>query len=462
MGVCMNFRVKIFSVILIVCMGMAFGLWFFFRASVEQGFWTFLQQREIQLLQPLIQSLQADAPENADWHSRFPDERSWRRYLVSHTQPSRSSDHPSEMHHTPLHPPKPLFLLDKDRQPVRGLRWVQDSANLVQLVNEGATVGYLGIPLRPQWQDLQEEGFIQDQGSKLVLITAAGLLVATVVALLASAWLVKRIHLLLKKVNQLSQGHFTLAAPLPGHDELNQLDRQIHTLATSLAHSQETRRQWVADISHELRTPLAVLKAELEALQDGIRPMNADALDRLNKQADRLNRLVGDLYELSLADIGALTYRMASCNLRNLVEDTLSTLRPVFAQAHLTLTSSLETSRSPMVMADAQRLNQLLTNLLTNTLQYTDAPGQARLELRTEGEVAIITLDDSAPGVPGEDHERLFERLYRQEKSRSRNSGGAGLGLTLCRKIAEAHQGTLRASDSPLGGLRLELSIPLQ
>lgn len=457
----MNFRIKIFSVILVVCMGMAFGLWFFFRASVEQGFWSFLQEREMQMLQPLIDALQNEPLAHGEWSDRFPDERSWRRYLITHTQPPRAAFTPSPMHAGPMRPPKPLFLLDHNKNPVRGHRWVQASAHLIPLQKEASTLGYLGIPLRPQWQDLQETGFVRDQGSKLVLITLTGLTVATLVALWASAWLVRRIRQLVGKVNQLSQGHYQLSMPIMGHDELNQLDRQIHQLATTLEQSRTNRKQWVADISHELRTPLAVLTADLEALQDGIRPLGPDAVTRLQQQVGRLTQLVGDLYELSLADIGALTYRMSPCNLQHLLQDCLEPLRATFAEKGLTLTQTLSTQGPPLVLADAQRLHQLLTNLLTNTLNYTDPPGQVHLSLRIEGQTLTLTLDDSPPGVPAADHERLFERLYRQDESRSRVHGGAGLGLSLCQRIAEAHQGHLKASDSPLGGLRIELTLPL-
>ncbi|HEX4940160.1 MAG TPA: ATP-binding protein, partial [Candidatus Kapabacteria bacterium] len=221
------------------------------------------------------------------------------------------------------------------------------------------------------------------------------------------------------------------------------------------------RRRMVADISHELRTPIATLRAQLEAIEDGVRPLNASAVQRLHEQVMRLSNLVHDLYELSLADIGALSYRKQLLDLRELTTTLVNSMQPQFAQAALELTVQDQCNGSLPVLGDQQRLTQLFANLLQNSLQYTTAPGQVRVHIRAEDQTAVICVEDSAPGVEKSVQSRLFERLFRAESSRNRNTGGAGLGLSLCQTIAEAHNGSIVATDSTLGGLAVTVRIPL-
>ena len=217
----------------------------------------------------------------------------------------------------------------------------------------------------------------------------------------------------------------------------------------------------MADASHELRTPLALLRAELEALQDGIRPLDAAAVDSLHADTMRLGRLVDDLYDLSRADLDALSYRMSPVDPVEILEDDLLAMRGDFSRQRIE-TRLVDKPNPPVqVLADPDRLSQLFRNLLTNTLRYTDVGGRLELEAECVGAHLAIELRDSAPGVPEHDIPRLFERFHRVEVSRSRRHGGSGLGLAICRSIVEAHQGTLQARPARLGGLavRVELAV---
>jgi two-component system sensor histidine kinase BaeS len=244
-------------------------------------------------------------------------------------------------------------------------------------------------------------------------------------------------------------------------DELGQLASDFNLLALTLQQNETTRRQWIADISHELRTPLTVLRGEIEALQDGVRPLTAAALASLHGETLRLGRLVDDLYQLSLSDLGALQYRKEPLAPQALLLAALEPLRPLFAAKGITLRADFAPDSDGEILADPQRLHQLFANLLDNALKYTDAPGTLELSMTRRGRNLRIELCDSAPTVAAADLERLFERLYRVESSRNRETGGAGLGLAICRNIAAAHQGTLTAHPSPLGGLCLTLTLPL-
>jgi two-component system sensor histidine kinase BaeS len=212
----------------------------------------------------------------------------------------------------------------------------------------------------------------------------------------------------------------------------------------------------MADVSHELRTPLAVLKGELEAIEDGVRPLSQDSVKSLQAEVATLGKLVGDLYDLSLSDVGALSYRKQELDLRESIEAALGAYRERLAVQRIEVEAAWGAVPLPL-LADPQRLHQLFSNLMENVIRYTDAGGRLRLSARRDESGIAIDLQDSGPGVPEELLPRLFERLYRLEGSRNRASGGAGLGLAICRNIAEAHGGRIEARRSPLGGLWIAL-----
>ncbi len=244
-------------------------------------------------------------------------------------------------------------------------------------------------------------------------------------------------------------------------DEVGQLARDFNQLAFALERNERMRREFMASISHELRTPLAVLRGELEALEDGVRALDAMSLRSLQQEVGLLNKLVADLYELSLADVGALTYRKSPVDLIELLQLSLAGAAGRCRERGLSLEMTVPERTRP-VLADAGRLQQLFGNLLENSLRYTDSGGRLRIEVVQDGAGIGVDWMDSGPGVPDAELSRLFERFYRAEASRRRASGGSGLGLAICRSIAEAHGGTLEARRSPLGGLWLHLQLPTE
>ena len=241
-------------------------------------------------------------------------------------------------------------------------------------------------------------------------------------------------------------------------DELGELIRSMNRLAHSLAESSTARERWLADISHELRTPVAVLQGELEALVDGVRAADPARLASLHQEVLHLRRLLDDLHDLAMADAGALRYRFARLDLKALLEDALQAMSGRLADHAHEL--SLQADAGPMMIeGDATRLRQLIDNLLDNSIKYTDRGGRIEVSLAKTAQGLQLTLADSAPGVAGQHHEQLFERLFRVESSRNRELGGAGLGLALCRRIAEAHGGSISATGSALGGLLITVNL---
>jgi signal transduction histidine kinase len=230
-------------------------------------------------------------------------------------------------------------------------------------------------------------------------------------------------------------------------------------LLNALEAGEQARRQWVADTSHELRTPITILSTHLDALRDGIITLTPDEIELLSDTVAGMEKLVTDLHQLARSDASALAFDHENVDLAELLEELQQAFALRFAQQQMTLTV-YDFAPGLSVRADRLRLIQVLSNLWTNTLRYTDAGGRATVTLtRAQGQVCI-RCDDSAPGVPDEALPRLFERFFRVDSSRNRASGGSGLGLAICQSIIEAHGGKMVAHHSPLGGLCVELTLP--
>lgn len=266
---------------------------------------------------------------------------------------------------------------------------------------------------------------------------------------------IRRMH---EDVSKLSNGDYSIRLASDRHDELGKLMRNLDRLAVTLSESRESRQRWFANVSHELRTPVAVLTGELEAMQDGVRPTDANQLESLMQEVQRLRFLIDDLYELSVSDIGGLRYEFSPLDLDKSLATAIAGFQTRAKEQGITISFSGESLK---VNADPRRMDQLWQNLLTNALVYTDTPGKVSISSFRATNSAVVQIEDSPPGVAADECEQLFEPLYRMESSRSRSTGGAGLGLAICRKVVEAHGGTISASTSSLGGLCIRVKLPL-
>lgn len=350
-------------------------------------------------------------------------------------------------------------MLDAAGQPVAG-RPVVGAAQRRPVIHGDEAVGWLALRPRAVSDDGLAYRFLAHQTRLLYLIAALGLLFAAVSASLLADHLLGPLRVLTRGARALTAGDLATRIELQRHDELGALARDFDRLARTLEDNECARRRWVADISHELRTPLAILRGELEALEDGVRDWNPATLASLQGEVGRLQKLVADLYELARSELGSLSYRKVSLDLGELLTRVLDNFATRLAEHRLEVTPTLPAS-PVMILADPDRLTQLFANLLNNTLAYTDPGGKLALRCRIADGQAMMDLQDSAPGVPADALPRLFERLYRVEASRNRARGGAGLGLAICRNIVVAHDGEIHARPSPLGGLWIEIRLPL-
>ncbi|SME89131.1 MULTISPECIES: ATP-binding protein [unclassified Pseudomonas] len=352
-----------------------------------------------------------------------------------------------------------IALLDKDRKRVTGYTAIGEDALVSPIVVAGETVGWLAVTPFQSVTEAGGERFQQYQLRTSLVMGVFSLLLAMLIAWWIARTLLEPVKRVAAATHRLAGGDYSSRVAVASHDEVGQLARDFNQLAYTLERNEKMRREFMADVSHELRTPLSVLRGELEAIEDGVRSLDPNTMKSLLGEVGMLSKLVDDLYELSLADIGALTYRKAPCMLNDVLENSLAMYRERFAARQLQL--DLELPREPVeLLADASRLQQLFSNLLENSLRYTDVNGRLRLSVGVDRDTVRIDFLDSGPGVSASQLPRLFERFYRGESSRNREHGGAGLGLAICRSIANAHDGSLVADHSPYGGLWLTLRLP--
>ena len=354
-----------------------------------------------------------------------------------------------------------VVLLDEHKKPIVGPPASLRELHLRPILHDGKTVGYLGMIPPKIVSDVRQLRFAQEQKQAFALIALAVVILAALISFPMADRMVRRIRSLASATHLLASGRFDTRVTGDSSDELGQLSRDFNTLAMTLEKNETARRQWVADISHELRTPLSVLRGEIEALQDGVREPTPEVVGALHGEVVKLGRLVNDLFELSLSDIGALTYRRTETDLGQLLCQAIEPFRYEFEGRGVNLEVSVPPDGALLLFADPDRLRQLFSNLLENSLKYTESGGRLSIMVERKGKKAEARFEDSGPGVPESELGKLFDRLYRVEGSRSRDTGGAGLGLAICRNIVEAHNGSITAFSSPMGGLGVKMEIPL-
>jgi len=231
-------------------------------------------------------------------------------------------------------------------------------------------------------------------------------------------------------------------------------------MAESLQQAEQRRQAMTADIAHELRTPLAVQRANLEAMIDGIYPFNEENLSQILEQNTLLTHLVEDLRLLALSDANELRLYKDLTDLGSLTEQTVEQFKPQAVKNNITLQTDIKDT-IPLVEIDAHRIEQVLNNLLSNAMRHTPQGGSVMVELSQIEGKAEIRIHDSGEGISPAALPHIFERFYRGDQSRTRDQGGSGLGLTIARKLGEAHNGSLTAENHLQGGAVFILRIPI-
>jgi two-component system sensor histidine kinase BaeS len=249
--------------------------------------------------------------------------------------------------------------------------------------------------------------------------------------------------------------------PVTSQDELGEMALAFNTMAAELKQQHTLRRRVMADIAHELRTPLSVLQIDLESIEDGLAEPTPEVVTRLQEEVALLNRLVADLRMLSLAEAGELQLEVQPVDVGHLVQTAVDRVRGAAQEKGVSLTSELPEGL-PAVAGDEQRLSQVLSNLLSNALRHTAPGGQIAIAAeQVDGDDVRIAVQDNGEGIPAEELPHVFERFYRTDHARSRDTGGSGLGLAIARSLVEAHGGQIGVESVEGEGSTFALSLPV-
>ena len=450
---------KLFLAIFATCIVLLITMHWAVRVSFERGFIDYIKHGNEQRLEMLSDALADQYQLHGNWRFLRNNDRFVFQILRS-LEHDADDDRPG-----PGMPPHgwrtQFWVIDQNFQVLVGPRSpVPEEGTRRAIKVNGQDVGWVVASPVERLTRNTDINFDRQQKRTSWLIVALSTLLAALATFPLARGLLAPVKRLVEGTHKLAAGDFSTRVAPSSPDELGKLAQDFNQLASTLEKNQQMRRDFMADISHELRTPLAVLRGELEAIQDGVRQFTPDSVASLQAEVGTLTKLVDDLHQLSMSDEGALAYQKAPVDVITLLEMAAGVFRERFASRQLALNVSLP--ESAIVFGDRDRLMQLFNNLLENSLRYTDAGGQLLISARTTATSAILTFADSGPGVSDEQLTRLFERFYRTEGSRNRASGGSGLGLAICVNIVEAHAGRIAAAHSPFGGVSITVELPLE
>lgn len=290
---------------------------------------------------------------------------------------------------------------------------------------------------------------------------AAAVGAALCASLLLSRRLAAPIRAMTAASQRISKGDYAGRVPGAGDDEIGRLAASFNRMAARLEQTEAMRRQLIGDVAHELRTPLTVIRGSLEGLADGVLLPTPETYEQVRAEADRLARLVDDIQELSRVEARAFQLDLVSLPVADLCDAARRRFQRQFDTQGLELVVNLPAGL-PLVRADADRVGQVLANLIGNALCYTPAGGRVTLSAERCGREVAISVTDTGAGIPAADLVHIFDRFYRVDKSRSRrDGGGSGVGLTIARALVEAHGGVIEAHSAGAGqGSRFTFTLP--
>lgn len=458
---------KLFFTLFLTSIVVSSGMFLFMQWSFDRGFLNYVNSQGLKELDQLSQRLVANYSREKSWDFLRDNPLIWEQLLrAAETEVERQEPRAEQRGNQPFGPPPQrgprVALYDVAKKAIIGPPAAGQHLQLQPLSYQGSIIGYLAILPMKELSDAGDLLFVEQQTESFAMVALAMAVLSLLLSFPLTIHLLRPIKELTGGTRKLIAGRFNTRIPVTTKDELGQLSKDFNSLAMTLEKNEQARQQWVADISHELRTPLAVLRGDIEALQDGIRQPGAKTFDALHAEVIHLGRLVNDLYELSMSDIGALTYKKITVDPIGLLKSSAELFEQRFIEKGLSLRVDLPEELSCSLLADPDRLQQLFTNLLENSLRYTDTPGQVNIHVMIEKNMLYIYFEDSAPGIAAEQLEKLLDRLYRVEASRNRARGGAGLGLAISRNIIEGHQGKIEAGASELGGLKITAQLPIE
>jgi len=306
-----------------------------------------------------------------------------------------------------------------------------------------------------------DTAFNQSTLVALGIAAAAAAITALGVSWFVSARVTRTIGTLAAASGEVARGAYGTRVSVLGEDEVSALARSFNEMATMLEQTERRRRELLSDVAHELRTPLATIDGYAEAIADGVMQPDARIWRAIRTEVGRLTRLSDDLQKVSRVEERQLDLRVSPVEPKAIIRAALAAAAPSFEAKHVELTADVA-DRLPAVLIDADRIDEVLANLLENALRHTPPEGQVRVAATASSNHVEIAVTDTGEGIEPAHLPRIFERFYRVERARDRASGGSGIGLAIAKAIVEAHGGTIRAESAGVGrGTALRLQLPV-
>ena len=309
-----------------------------------------------------------------------------------------------------------------------------------------------------------EETFLASVHDSLIWVGLAILAVGLAVSYALARSITIPLRNLSQAADQIAQGNFEQKVPVETKDEVGHLAAIFNRMAEVLATNTKLRRQLLANLAHELRTPLAVIQGHLEGMMDGVIEPSKEQLGSLHEEAIRLNRLIKELRDLSLAEVRQLALEKSSTDINQLISRVVTMLRPMTDEKNIQINCFL-TKKAPEVTVDNDRMNQVFYNILVNAIRYSPVESQIQvvtsLVERENWQWLMVSIKDNGTGIAAEDVPYVFDHFYRGDKSRDRKSGGSGLGLAIVKQLVEIHGGQVAVSSEVGKGSIFQVLLPL-
>jgi histidine kinase len=308
--------------------------------------------------------------------------------------------------------------------------------------------------------------FLTAINEALLLATGAAFAAAISISIFITRRIVAPIQRMMTASQSIADGHYDERVELPGGivgeqmDELGQLALSFNRMAEKLEHTEEMRKRLIGDVAHELRTPLTTIQGSMEGLIDGVLPPDEEVFQNIHREATRLQSLVRDLQELSKVEAGSMRVDPEPVSPVELTRKACTLLERQFEEKGVRLQHEVS-EELPLVLADSDRIGQVLLNLIGNALQYTPSDGWVRVTAFVGAAVVRFSVADSGIGIDSEHLPHVFTRFYRVDKSRSRVAGGSGIGLTIAKHLVEASGGRIWAESPGIGeGSTFSFTLP--
>lgn len=337
--------------------------------------------------------------------------------------------------------------------------WQNKSINITDKQQNSIATAKVRYPTIARILNPEDTSFMSSVFYSLVIASGLALLFGILLTFLINRHLFAPLRSLTQAAFHIGQGHLEERVPLTTKDEVGQLAEAFNTMADNLKRQEELRKQFTADVAHELRTPLTSIRSYIEAFQDGVLPANFENLSIINEEINRLVDLSSDLKDLNIAEIGALKIKPLPVNLNNILDKVLNILHPLIQEKELNL-EWIPLSQPVRIYGDERLLTRLFYNLIQNAYKYTEYGGTIQVIMKSEHNNIAIYVKDSGIGISENDLPFIFERFYRTDKSRARESGGSGIGLALVRQIVLVHHGEISVESTVGAGTTFKVTFP--